>query len=168
MSARRVDLETMLKELADKGDGLWTADACGVTRQGTPMPALVHGEAYAADTTKHRILVIGGLSGDQRDVMTVQSIASAYAESDSLKAEIAMSIVLCGNPDGMGGDSGPGNGVGGDPTIGYPPTENFFLDEQNPESRYLWRWASFMAPDAVLEVAVGNSQRWDATDPSGR
>jgi rhamnogalacturonyl hydrolase YesR len=158
----------MLKELADKGDGLWTADACGVTRQGTPMPALVHGEAYAADTTKHRILVIGGLSGDQRDVMTVQSIASAYAESDSLKAEIAMSIVLCGNPDGMGGDSGPGNGVGGDPTIGYPPTENFFLDEQNPESRYLWRWASFMAPDAVLEVAVGNSQRWDATDPSGR
>ena len=167
MPARQVvNLETILEELARKGGDIWIADACGVTRQGTQIPALVHKDAYAADTTKHRVLVIGGLSGNERDVKAVENVASAYADSESLKANLVLSIVLCGNPDGLSDDVGPANGAGGSPTVGYPPTDNFFFDQRNPESRYLWRWVSFMAPDAVLEVVVGESTGWEATDTS--
>jgi rhamnogalacturonyl hydrolase YesR len=168
MPTSQIDLETILEELAHKGDDIWVADACGVTRKGTPMPALVHKEAYAAGTTKqHRVLIIAGLSGDGRDVRAVERLASVYIGSEALKANLALSIALCGNPDGLNGDFGPANGAGGNPTAGYPPTENFFFDEQNPESRYLWRWVSFMAPDAVLEVVIGEPARWEATDSAG-
>jgi rhamnogalacturonyl hydrolase YesR len=167
MSARQIDFEIILKELADKGGEIWTPDACGVTRQGTQMPALVHQDAYVSDTTRHRVLMIGGLSGVEQDVRAVESAASAYASSDPLQSKLALSIVLCGNPDGLSGGVGPANGAGGDPTTGYPPAGDFFLDEQNPEAQYLWRWAAYMAPDAVLEVAVGESTTWESTDSSG-
>ncbi|MCH7801106.1 MAG: glycoside hydrolase family 88 protein [Chloroflexi bacterium] len=167
MPASQVDLEIILQELARKGDDIWIADACGITSKGTQMPALVHKDAYAADTTKHRVLVIGGLSGNGQDVRAVERLSLVYIGSEPLKAYLALSVALCGNPDGLNGDFGPANGAGGNPTAGYPPTENFFYDEQNPESRYLWRWVTFMAPDAALEVVVGDSIDWAATDPAG-
>ena len=167
MSVRRDDLQALLQELIREGGNLWTADACGITRQGTQIPALTHRDAYVSVTDKHRILVIGGLSGDERDVTAVERVASVYAESEAMQAGIAMSFVLSGNPDGLEIDSSTDNGAGGDPTTGYPPVDNFFLDANNPESRYLWRWTIFMAPDAVLEVVSGEVTRWEASDPVG-
>ena len=46
----------------------------------------------------------------------------------------------------------------------FPPLGGFFDDADQPESRYAWRWASFPAPDLVLEVWGGDSMSWHASD----
>ena len=39
-------------------------DAAGITRRDTRIESLVHQDAYADDSDRHRILLIGGLTGD--------------------------------------------------------------------------------------------------------
>ena len=34
----------------------------------------------------------------------------------------------------------------------FPPVAGFFNHSQQPESRYIWRWATYQAPDLVLEI----------------
>lgn len=163
MSAPRTDLQDVADRLAREGSGMWVADACGITRGGTQLPALVHREAYSFETPKRRVLVIGGMSGGGQDVEAVAALASWYAENVDIQASVALSVVLCGYPDGVGA----GVEKAGDSAVAYPPVDRFFFDENDPEARYLWRWAGFMAPDALLEVVVGDSAGWEATDPAG-
>jgi rhamnogalacturonyl hydrolase YesR len=72
--------------------------------------------------------------------------------------------VPCGNPDGLATGVAPENGAGGNPSVGYPPQDNFFHDPHNPEAFYLWRWICFQAPDLVLEIRAGDSVSWEASD----
>ena len=143
--------ETTLKDL----DALraanaapWSDDAAGVTRGDTQIAALVHPDAYADESDRHRILLVGGLSGpSEEDAAAALAVLDAYARSQRLRNRIALSAIPIGNPDGAGGDS----------SSGYPPQGGFFNHETNPESRYLWRYAGFMAPDLVLEIRACDS-----------
>ena len=63
---------------------------------------------------------------------------------------------------------GRGNGSGGDPRIGYPPEGDFYHHPSDPESRYLWRWICFQAPDLVLELVNSNETRWEANEAARR
>ena len=152
-----------LDTLALARPGFWSRTACGVTRSLTPIPALLDRHAYAPDTARARILLLGGLSGRAADVDTALHALELYAGGgDALALRIALSAVPCANPDGLRLDLGPGNGAGGNPSRGYPPEGNFYFDEMDPEKRYLWRWICFQAPDLVLEVQAGEgSVRWE-------
>ena len=44
-------------------------------------------------------------------------------------------------------------------THGFPPDGNYFFDPEIPESRYIWRWISYQAPDLVIELSSGESIR---------
>ena len=38
----------------------------------------------------------------------------------------------------------------------YPPAKGFFDHPEQPESRYLWRWVAYQAPDVVLQIRGGD------------
>ena len=144
----------------------WTRDGCGVTRRDTQIGSLVHRDAYLDDSDRHRVLLVGGLSGTSDDVDAAVSVLEAYASSRRLRNRVALSAIPCANPDGLELGVGPGNGSGGDPSTGYPPEGGFFNHETDPEARYLWRYISFMAPDYVLEVRAGGRVEWECAGVS--
>ena len=38
----------------------------------------------------------------------------------------------------------------------FPPAKGFFDHPEQPESRYLWRWAAYQAPDVLLQIRGGD------------
>jgi hypothetical protein len=164
MEHHSIPVNATLQGLAARAADVWTLDACGVTRSQTPIPALVHRDAYVPITPRARVLLIGGLSGRPEDVALAYNVLEAYVETrDRLGQTLALSALPCGNPDGLARGVGPENGVGGRPESGYPPLEQFFYDPPNPERRYLWRWAGLQAPDLLLEVRAGQAVAWEAS-----
>jgi rhamnogalacturonyl hydrolase YesR len=164
MEHHSLPVNATLQALAARAADVWTLAACGVTRSQTPLPALVHRDAYAPTTPRTRVLLIGGLSGRPEDVALAHNVLAAYVEAgDRLGQTLALSAVPCGNPDGLTLGVGPENGAGGRPENGYPPLEQFFYDPHNPERRYLWRWAGLQAPDLLLEVRAGQTVSWEAS-----
>ena len=139
----------------------WTRDGCGVTRRDTQIVSLVHRDAYLDDSDRHRVLLVGALSGKSDDADAIVSVLRAYASSRVLRNRVAISAIPCANPDGLELGVGPGNGSGGDPSTGYPPEGGYFNHETDPEARYLWRYIGFMAPDCVVEVRAGDSVAWE-------
>jgi rhamnogalacturonyl hydrolase YesR len=164
MEHHSIPVNATLQALAARAADVWTLDACGVTRSQTPIPALVHRDAYAPITPRARVLLIGGFSGRPEDVTLAYSVLEAYVETrDRLGQTLALSAVPCANPDGLALGVGPENGAGGRPEHGYPPLDQFFYDPHNPERRYLWRWAGLQAPDLLLEVRAGQTVAWEAS-----
>ena len=164
MGHHSIPVNATLQALAARAADVWTLDACGVTRSQTPIPALVHRDAYTPTTPCTRVLLVGGLSGRPEDVNLACNTLEAYVESgDHLGRTLALSAVPCGNADGLALGVGPENGAGGRPEHGYPPLDQFFYDPHNPERRYLWRWAGLQAPDLLLEVRAGQAVAWEAS-----
>ena len=142
----------------------WSEDGAGVTRKDTVIAALVHPDAYRDEYDRHRVLLLGGLTGYPDDVDAMASVLESYATSRRLRNYVALSVIPCANPDGLASGEGPGNGSGGNPTEGYPPEGGFFNHETDPEARYLWRYIGFMAPDYVLEVRAADSSSWETSN----
>ncbi len=168
-------MSTPYKQLLERIDSIrarasapWVEDGCGITRRDTPISALAHPDAYADESDRHRVLLLGGMTGSSGDTDALLSILEYYATSRRLRNRIALSVIPCANPDGLDLGAGPGNGSGGNPTLGYPPEDGFFNHETDPEARYLWRYIGFMAPDFVLEVRAADSVSWEcAPAPAG-
>ncbi len=146
----------------------WTDDGCGVTRLDTSIVALARPDAYSDESDRHRVLLLGGLTGSSRDADALASVLEAYAMSQRLRNRIALSVIPCANPDGLNAGGGPGNGSGGRPAEGYPPEGDFFNHRTDPETRYLWRYIGFMAPDLVLEVRAAGNGGWECSSSAGR
>ena len=144
----------------------WTRDGCGVTRRDTQILSLVHGDAYLDDSDRHRVLLVGALSGKSDDADVAVAVLQVYASSRVLRNRVALSAIPCANPDGLELSVSPGNGSGGDPSTGYPPQGGYFNHETDPEARYLWRYIGFMAPDYVVEVRAGDSVAWECAGVS--
>ena len=56
------DIGTYLETLVKRRPSLWTMSACGVTRSGAQIPALIDADAYIPTSTRARVLLISGLS----------------------------------------------------------------------------------------------------------
>lgn len=161
MSTENV-IKDALDALLRARPGFWTRSSCGVTRSLAQIPALLDRNAYSTETSRTRILLVGGLSGENADVdLALHALELFAGGGDALSLRIAMSAVPCANPDGLRLKAAPGNGAGGDPSGVYPPEGKFYYDPEDPEKRYLWRWVCFQAPDLVLELAEGSSVRWE-------
>ena len=142
--------------------GFWTRSACGVTRSLGQISALLDRNAYSLDTSRVRILLLGGLTGYQADVdMALHALELFAGGGDSLSLRIALSAVPCANPDGLRLNVAPENGAGGNPSSVYPPEGKYYYDPEDPEKRYLWRWICFQAPDLVIELQSGDSLDWE-------
>ena len=155
------ELSNQIGEVVVESHGPWTMDWCGVTRRDTQIASLVHLDAYSDDSDRHRVLLVGGLSGAQEEVDAIFTVLRSYASSQRIRNRVALSAIPAANPDGLDLGAGPLNGSGGNPSIGYPPEGGFFNHETDPETRYLWRYIGFMAPDYVVEVRIGEGEAWE-------
>ncbi|MBT5319155.1 MAG: hypothetical protein HOL45_04545 [Chloroflexi bacterium] len=142
----------------------WSLDACGVTRSGAAIPALIHPDMYGPSSSGIpgiRAVLIGGLSGRTEDVDATRRVAEQLPQmAREAGVELILSVIPVANPDKVSGDATDDNSPY--PSTGYPPEDGFFGDLDNPEVRYLWRWISLSAPDLVVEVEYGESARWHA------
>ena len=43
----------------------------------------------------------------------------------------------------------------------YPPHDGYFDHPSDPESRYLWRWVSFLSPDLIIELVEGSTKSYE-------
>ena len=156
------DIRSALDSLVRARPNFWRRSACGVTHSLASLYTILDRNAYAPDSARARILLVGGLSGYKEDVDLALHALELYAGGgDALALRVALSGVPCANPDGLRLNAGPTNGAGGNPSTGYPPDGNFFFDETDPEKRYLWRWVCYQAPDLVLDIREGRSVQWE-------
>ena len=159
------DVVIALADLVTRAGGAWRQDACGVTRSEMMIPALAHVDAYMPAAPRRRVLVVGGLSGFADDAALALQALDAYLQAGaSVMDRVALSAIPVGNIDGLAAGVAPQNGVGGQPSEGYPPAGGFYDDAQNPERRYLWRWIGMQAPDVVIELRAGSAVSWQASD----
>jgi len=133
--------------------------AIGVTRTGASIPALITRDDLDFQTPKRRILLVGGLDGSQ---VSVNAALQALQEHRS--NTVVLSAVPIANPEGYAHGNRL-NGVGGDPSMGYPPQGEHYGSPANPEAQYLWRWIHMHAPDVV--VVIGKSELDDALNQEG-
>lgn len=153
--------ERAVDELADSPGANWRRSACGVTRAGREIIALVDRDAYAKECDRVRVMLIGGLSGTPEDVVIALRAARGIGQGSD-QARIALTCVPCANPGGLALGSGPANGAGGRVDRGYPPAGGFFDHPTSAEARYLWRWTCYQAPDVVIEIRHGEEAAWEA------
>ena len=142
--------------------------AVGVTRQGTPIPCLIHRDDLDLNTKKARILLVGGLD---RSTDTVQAALTATRwfhsspDAAALRGRFTLSAVPCLNPDGYGKANVSGNGAGGTPGLGFPPQGASYNSPTDPENQYVWRWIGMHAPDHVIVIMPAGA-KYNPTQPS--
>ena len=163
MSNQNQDIVAFLDRLAEHHPEKWVVSACGITTSRRPIPALLHRSAYLPETELIRVLLVGGHSGAPEDVaLVVRALEHAADEaSQQTHALLAVSAVPCVNFDAYL-DDGSNSTTLSKTRSGYPPEGNFYFDADDPETRYLWRWTRFLAPDLVLELNRGDAVEWVA------
>ena len=151
------NVNAVLQSLAQRSQGRWRSSACGVTSGLRSIPALVHADGYAAETGRSRIALVAGLSGNAEDAaLGLRALQWAADGHSATSDNIALTGVPLVNPEGNV-----------DLSEAFPPEGNFFYDADAPETRYLWRWLCFQAPDLVLEIRAGGSVEWQANEVAG-
>ena len=75
-----------------------------------------------------------------------------------------MPCVLPDRCDAAAGGRGSGSTA---PAIAFPPDKGYFDAPEFREARYLWRWASMLGPDLVIEVRRGDTLEWRANGLAG-
>ena len=115
----------------------------GVTRAGTPIPCLLSPADLTPSTTRHRVLLIGGLDGKQDSTQAIQTALTSFAPTSH--PHLALSAIPQVHPDLTTSSETP--------SLTFPPTGNAYNQPENDVAHYLWRWIGLHAPDLVLLVA---------------
>ena len=138
----------------------WQTVPIGLTPLWRPMLALVDTRSMPFSNDDHRptVLLVAGLRGETMDTPRILTALDLFARSSAAGASgVGLSALAASNPDALaGGDWEPAAGNPTDLTQGFPPNGGFYSDETGPESRYLWRWICYQAPDLLVEVALSD------------
>ena len=148
----------------------WQTVPIGLTPLWRPMLALIDTRSLPFLDDDHRptVLLVAGLRGETMDTPRILVALDQFARSAAAGASgVALSVLAASNPDALaGGDWEPTAGDPPDLTQGFPPDGGFYSNDSGPESRYLWRWVCYQAPDLLVEVALSDDSahqpRWEA------
>lgn len=149
-------LESALHNLARERLDASDISYCGITKNGYQIPVLLHKSAYDFNGDCSRILIIGGINGTDSDVQlalyVIETLTNHYNNFNAL----SISYIPCLDYDAY--ISNPQTSqTEGKLIQGFSPDRNYFFDPEIPESRYIWRWVSYQAPDLVIELSSGES-----------
>lgn len=123
--------------------------AAGVTRDETPLLTLENPSPFDPSRAERRLVLVGGLDGDAGAAARIVLDAVRWFKTEAPEEERsrwAVSALPMAHPS----PDGPGR------PGGFPPAGGFFDDPDRPESRYVWRWVAYQAPDLVVEVRAGD------------
>ncbi len=149
--ADTAELAAALDTVAAIGGEPRIVSGAGMTRDDVPLLTLENGAPFDATRPDRRLVLVGGLDGDA-DAARIVLDAVRWFKSDAPEAERARWLVSA-LPLAL-----PGAEAAGAPAT-FPPVDGFFNDPGRPESRYVWRWVAYQAPDLVVEVRAGNELR---------
>jgi unsaturated rhamnogalacturonyl hydrolase len=118
--------------------------AAGLTRRDSPILTIENPGPFDSSQIR-RLVLVGGLDGDDHTARLVLEAVRwlKTAAPSSVRRFWSVSALPMANPDGHG------------TALEFPPDKGFFDDPQRPESRYVWRWITYQAPDFVVEFAAG-------------
>lgn len=113
--------------------------AGGITRRDAAMATLENPSPFDSTATTRRLVLIGGLDGDEASARAViDAVRWIKTEAPgAVRRSWLVSAMPLARPDA------------GEPPLEFPPKKGFFDDPLVPETRYLWRWLSYQAPDHV-------------------
>ena len=133
----------------------------GLTRNETPVIALLGPEHLALETDKIRVLVIGGLDGELDSVKSVLSCLEWFSSADAAKPfhqRFTLSAVPSAYPDTLIQEQEKSDEPYDRP--GYPPQGEAYGGVDRPEVAHLWRWIGMHAPDLLLELRQSEDTMW--------
>lgn len=144
-------LTAALDAVATSGGEPRIVSGAGMTRDDVPLLTLENGTPFDASRPERRLVLVGGLDGDANSARLVLD-AVRWFKTEAPEAERARWLVSA-LPLGL-----PGAGAAGPPAT-FPPVDGFFDHPERPETRYVWRWVAYQAPDLVVEVRAGDELR---------
>lgn len=149
-------LESALHNLARERLDASDISYCAITKNGYQIPVLLHKGAYDFNGDWSRMLIIGGINGTDSDVhLALDAIETITNHYNSFNA-LSISYIPCLDYDAY--ISNPQTSqTEGKLIQGFSPDGNYFFDPEIPESRYIWRWVCYQAPDLVIELSSGES-----------
>ena len=156
-------LELAIHNLVRRDLDAWDISYCGITKNGSQIPSLLHKHAYDFSGDCTRILIVGGVNGTDGAVQLTLDVIEAITNHSNGFNALSISYIPCLNYDAYIGnlqDSETQTKL----THGFPPDGNYFFDPEIPESRYIWRWVSYQAPDLVIELSLGESTRIESNE----
>ena len=156
-------LESALHNLVRRDLDASDISYCGITKNGYQIPVILHKGAYDFSGDCTRILVVGGVNGTDGDVQLIFDVIKTITNHVNGFNALSISYIPCLNYDAYIGnlqDSETQTKL----THGFSPAGNYFFDSEIPESRYIWRWVSYQAPDLVIELSLGESIRIELND----
>ena len=156
-------LESVLHNLVRQRLDAADISYCGITKNGYQIPVLLHKSAYDFSGDCARILIIGGGNGTDDDVQltldVIETVTNHFNDSNAL----SISYIPCLDYDAY--ISSPQTPqTEGKLAHGFPPDGNYFFDPEVPESRYIWRWISYQAPDLVIELSLAESIQFESNE----
>ena len=125
--------------------------AGGVTRSEQPLYTIENASPFL-ENDQRRVVIVGGLDGDERGAHAALGAVTWFKTKapQALRRAWSVSVLPFADPDRHALS----------PSFQFPPQKGFFDDPEQPESRYVWRWVNYQAPDLVLEIRGGDSISW--------
>jgi unsaturated rhamnogalacturonyl hydrolase len=136
-------LDVDLKALASLPGEPSIVSAAGVTRSEAPLLTVENPSAFDPASSKLRLVIVGGLDGDPRGAQAVIEAVRWMKRSapQKVRDRWIVSALPMADPDGQARAK----------PFHFPPAKGFYEDPEQPESRYVWRWVTYQAPDLVVE-----------------
>ncbi len=144
-------LEAALDAVAAVGGEPRIVSGAGMARDDVPLLTLENGSPFDASRPERRLVLVGGLDGDA-DAARIVLDAVRWFKTEAPEAERARWLVSA-LPLAL-----PGADAAALPAT-FPPVDGFFDHPERPESRYVWRWVAYQAPDLVVEIRAGDGLR---------
>jgi unsaturated rhamnogalacturonyl hydrolase len=120
--------------------------AAGVTRTEQRIATLENGSPFDTSQSARRRLVIVADNDSAARAALAAIRWFKMAAPRSLRDQWAISAVLLSSA----ADATPAQ------RLEFPPAKGFFDHPDQPESRYLWRWVAYQAPDVLLQIRGGD------------
>ena len=145
----RAPLDADLRALAALPGEPRIVSAAGVTRGETPLLTIENPSAFDPASTKLRLVLVGGLDGDARGAQAVIDAVRWMKRGapTTIRNKWIVSALPMADPDGHARAK----------PFHFPPAKGFYDDPEQPESRYVWRWVTYQAPDLVVEFRADDS-----------
>jgi rhamnogalacturonyl hydrolase YesR len=149
LGATAASIESELKAVAALRGEPRTVSAAGITRADAPLLTIENPSAFDPDVARLRVVFVGGLDGGAGSERAVIAALRWFKTSapQAIRARWSVSALPFADPD---------HRAAGHPFV-FPPDKGFFNDAEQPESRYLWRWIVYQAPDLVIDVRAGGA-----------
>ncbi len=147
---------------------VYRVEPIGLTATGRGIAAIE--PAVPVLPTQPRIVIVGGLDGSRASARAVLDLLSWRLSDGTLvrnRRRWQVAAVPCALPErcdpeasGSAPTAASANAAAAGPV--FPPDKGYYDAPEFREARYLWRWATMLAPDLVIDVRDGATLEWRA------